>query len=111
MEYEAFKEAILAELKDFYGKDADAIALKDIADDHRKACEGIQISLCQESGGTESFTVNISVLYEKFSLGILDICDCIESIYREIENRINSDYSSNLERGKDGNTEEKGREI
>jgi len=25
MEYEAFKEAILAELKDFYGKDADAI--------------------------------------------------------------------------------------
>ena len=31
MEYEAFKEAILAELKDFYGKDADAITVKNIA--------------------------------------------------------------------------------
>ena len=91
MEYEIFKEKLLAELRDFYGQDADVRTVKDIADDRGKACEGIQISLCQEAGGTESFKVNISVLYEKFSLGIIDIYDCIESIYRELEGRSDSD--------------------
>lgn len=43
MEYESFKENLLAELRDFYGEDADVITVKDIADDIRKACEGIQI--------------------------------------------------------------------
>ena len=47
MEYEAFKEAILAELKDFYGKDADAITVKNIAGSSGggKQNEGIFISL------------------------------------------------------------------
>ncbi len=111
MEYEIFKEKLLAELRDFYGQDADVRTVKDIADDRGKACEGIQISLCQEAERNGSITVNISVLYEKFSLGIIDICDCMEIIYRELEGRINSDYSSTLECGTDGNEGEKGREI
>lgn len=111
MEYETFKEELLAELKDFYGEDAEVINTEDIKDDSKKACEGIKISLCQKAGSNESFTVNISTLYEKFSLGIMDICDCIESIYRELKGRINSNYSSILECGTDSNAEEKGREI
>lgn len=111
MEYEIFREKLLAELRDFYGQDADVRTVKDIADDHGKACEGIQISLCQKAGSNESITVNISVLYEKVAVGSKDIYDCMESIYRELEGKINSDYSSILERGKDGNKEEKGTEI
>lgn len=111
MEYEIFKEKLLAELRDFYGQDADVRTVKDIADDRGKACEGIQISLCQEAGSSESITINISVLYEKFSLGIIDIYDCIESIYRELEGRSNSDYDSILACGTDSNAEEKGTEI
>ncbi len=111
MEYEIFKEKLLAELRDFYGQDADVRTVKDIADDRGKACEGIQISLCQKAGSSESITVNISTLYEKFSLGSMDIYGCMETIYRELEGKINSDYSSILERGKDGNEEEKSREV
>ncbi len=111
MEYEIFKEKLLAELRDFYGQDADVRTVKDIADDRGKACEGIQISLCQKAGSNESITVNISALYEKFSLEIIDICDYMETIYRELEGRINSDYNSTLECGTDGNAEEKGREV
>ena len=85
--------------------------VKDIEDDFGKACEGIQISLCQKAGSSESITVNIRALYEKVAVGSIDICDCMETIYRELEGKINSDYSSILERGKDGNEEEKGREI
>jgi len=109
MEYESFKENLLAELRDFYGEDADVITVKDIEDDSRKAGEWIQISLHQEAGSNGSLTVNISALYEKFAVGIMDICDCIESIYRELEGRIYSNYRSILERGTDDNAEEKGR--
>ncbi len=111
MEYEIFKEKLLAELRDFYGQDADVRTVKDIADDCGKACEGIQISLCQKAGSSESITVNIRALYEKVAVGIIDICDCMETIYRELEGKINSDYSSTLECGTDGNAEEKGREV
>lgn len=109
MEYESFKEKLLAELRDFYGEDADVI-VKDITDDHRKACEGIQISLHKEAGSNGSLTVNISALYEKFAMGIIDICDCIESIYKELEGRINSEAGRMLECSIDGDAEEKGRE-
>lgn len=111
MEYEIFKEKLLAELRDFYGQDADVRTVKDIADDRGKACEWIQISLCQEAESNESITVNISALYEKVAVGSMDIYDCMETIYRELEGKINSDYSSILERGKDGNEEEKSREV
>jgi hypothetical protein len=111
MEYEIFKEKLLAELRDFYGQDADVRTVKDITDDCGKACEGIQISLCQEAERNGSITVNIRALYEKVAVGSMDIYDCIEIIYRELEGRINSNYSGTLERGKDGNKEEKSSEI
>ena len=98
-------------MRDFYGQDADVRTVKDIADDCGKACEGIQISLCQKAGSSESITVNIRALYEKVAVGSMDIYDCIEIIYRELEGRINSNYSGTLERGKDGNKEEKSSEI
>lgn len=109
MEYESFKEKLLAELRDFYGEDADVIE-KDITDDHRKVCEGILISLHQEAGNNGILTVNISALYEKFAVGIIDICDCIESIYKELEGRINSEAGRMLECSIYGDAEEKGRE-
>ena len=56
-------------------------------------------------------TLAIRALYEKVAVGIIDICDCMETIYRELEGKINSDYSSTLECGTDGNAEEKGREV
>lgn len=111
MEYEIFKEKLLAELRGFYGQDADVRTVKDIADDRGKACEGIQISLCQEAERNGSITVNIRVLYEKVAVGSMDIYGCMETIYRELEEKINSDYSSILERGKDGNEEEKSSEV
>lgn len=111
MEYESFKENLLAELRDFYGEDADVITVKDIEDDRRKACEEIQILLHQEAGNNGILTVNISALYEKFAMGNMDICDCMEFIYRELEGRINSEAGKVIERGTDGNVKEKGREI
>ena len=103
MEYEAFKEAILAELKDFYGKDADAITVKNIVGSSGggKQNEGIVISLQKEVGGSGGHTINLSGLYEQYASGRLDLYDCVEAIYRECEgreirNRENlSDYNVN----------------
>ncbi len=86
MEYEAFKEAILAELKDFYGKDADAITVKNITgSSDRKQNEGIVISLQNEVGGSGGHTINLSGLYEQYASGSMDLYDCVEAIYRECE--------------------------
>lgn len=87
MEYEAFKEAILAELKDFYGKDADAITVKNIAGSSGRKDEGIVISLQNEVGGSGGHTINLSGLYEQYTSGSMDLYDCVEAIYRECEDR------------------------
>lgn len=110
MDYKTFQEELLAELRDFYGEDADVTA-QNITDDSERVCGEIKVSMCQKAGSNVSLTVNISALYEKISLGIMDMNDCMESIYRELEGRINSNDSSILECGTDGNLEEKSREI
>ena len=93
MEYEAFKEAILAELKDFYGKDADAITVKNIVGSSGggKQNEGIVISLQKEVGGSGGHTINLSGLYEQYTSGSMDLYDCVEAIYRECESCRNTE--------------------
>ena len=84
MEYEAFKEVLLTELRNFYGKDADAITVRSIKDTDGQYYEGIDISI-QGIGSRDDHAVNLSVLYDRYVTDEIDLYDCVEIIYRERE--------------------------
>ena len=84
MEYEAFKEVLLTELRNFYGKDADAITVRSIKDTDGQYYEGIDISM-QGIGIRDDHAVNLNVLYDRYVIGVIDLYDCVEIIYRKRE--------------------------
>lgn len=84
MDYKVFKDTILAELADFYGKDADAITVRNMKDTDGKEYEGIDISI-QGVGNRDSQIINLSALYDRYAAGEIDLYDCVEVIYRKRE--------------------------
>ena len=84
MEYEAFKEVLLTELRNFYGKDADAITVRGMKDTDGQYYEGIDISI-QGIGNKDNHAVNLNVLYDRYAAGDIDLYDCVEIIYRKRE--------------------------
>lgn len=87
MKYEIFKEKLITELRDFYGKDATNITVRNVTDDVGKPFEGIDITLQNDIRDSKNHAVNISAVYDKYVSRILDMYGCVEAIYRERERK------------------------
>jgi hypothetical protein len=83
MNYEEFKDKLLEELRDFYGKDAQVSTIRMLGNNSQEN-EGIQIIL-RESKCKVVPSIDLKYFYQKYQSGEMDVYDCVEMIYRERE--------------------------
>ena len=79
MNYERFKESLLAELKDFYGKDAE-VAIIPVQKNNGQTYDGLQIIFTAAKWNVNPI-INVEDLYRAYMTGGINMNGCVEAVY------------------------------